>query len=452
MSSPAPFGASMAKTHFLFDADFKNLNHGSFGTYPISVQTALRQFQSQIEARPDPFIRHVQPQLIDESRRAVAALLNVPTNECVFVKNASTGVNTVLRNLDFKQGDVVVYFDTVYGAVEKTLVSLTETTPLQLRKVRYQLPISHDELVRKFGEVVAKAKADGLKVRVAIFDTIVSMPGVRFPFERLIEACRAEGILSVVDGAHGIGQIPLDLGALQPDFLTSNCHKWLYTPRGSAVLYVPLRNQHLIRTTLPTSWGFIPAPDSPATATSPLRSSSGKSAFEELFEFVATTDDTAYLCVPAALKFRSQVCGGEDRIYTYLEKLAREAGDIVAAALGTEVMQEPGLKPGEVSQLRRCAMATVRLPFAVSGGEQGPNTATARLTLQAAQAAEVAGEMQKALARDYGTFVPVFAHGGWLWTRLSAQVYLEKSDFEWVGGVLAELCNKVVRKFAEPKL
>jgi hypothetical protein len=184
-----------------------------------------------------------------------------------------------------------------------------------------------------------------------------------------------------------------------------------------------------------------------------MRSSSAKSAFEELFEFVATTDDTAYLCVPAALKFRSQVCGGEDRIYAYLEKLAREAGDIVAAALGTEVMQEPGLKAGEVSQLRRCAMATVRLPFAVDvpGGEHDPKTATARLTLQAAQAADVAGEMQKALARDYGTFVPVFAHGGWLWTRVSAQVYLETSDFEWLGGALGELCNKVVRKFAEPE-
>jgi selenocysteine lyase/cysteine desulfurase len=155
----------------------------------------------------------------------MASLLNVPTNEVVFVKNASTGVNTVLRNLVFEQGDVLVYFDTVYGAVEKTLVSLVETTPLKLRKVEYQLPISHEELVRKFLEVVAKAKEEGLKVRVAVFDTIVSMPGVRFPFERLIEKCRAEGVLSVVDGAHGIGQIPLDLGVLQPDFFTSNCHK-----------------------------------------------------------------------------------------------------------------------------------------------------------------------------------------------------------------------------------
>lgn len=37
----------------------------------------------------------------------------------------------------------------------------------------------------------------------------------------------------------------------------------------------------------------------------------GKSAFESLFEFVATSDDTPYLCIPAALHFRAEVCGGE---------------------------------------------------------------------------------------------------------------------------------------------
>ncbi|EAW14177.1 putative aminotransferase family protein (LolT) [Aspergillus clavatus NRRL 1] len=423
---------------------------GSVGTYPRAVQTAFQDFQSQAEGRPDPFSRYTQPRLIDEARAAVASLLNVRTDECVLVKNATTGVNTVLRNLEFQPGDVLVYFDTVYGAVEKALVSLLETTPLQIRKVPYQFPISHDELVARFLATVHAAKDEGLNVRVAVFDTIVSMPGVRFPFERLVAACRAEGVLSCVDGAHGIGQIPLDLGALQPDFFTSNCHKWLYVPRGCAVLYVPRRNQALIRTTLPTSWGFIPASTSPATAASTMRRSAGsKSPFEQLFELVSTTDDTAYLCVPAALKFRAQVCGGEDRIYAYLETLAHEAGDAVAAALGTEVLQEPGLKDGEVSQLRRCALATVRLPIAVAAAAAAGTGA--RATLLSTQVAEVVGDMQQSLVRDYGTFLPVFAHGGWLWTRLSAQVYLEKSDFEWVGGVLDELCNKVVRKVAVAK-
>ena len=143
------------------------------------------------------------------------------------MRNATTGFNTVLRNLTFQHGDVMVYFDTIYGAMEKTIVSITETTPLQARKVDYDLAhlTSHEELVDRFLRTVRAARADGLNVKIAAFDAIVSSPGVRFPFERLTEACRAEGVMSLVDAAHGIGQIPLDLGKLDPDFATTNCHK-----------------------------------------------------------------------------------------------------------------------------------------------------------------------------------------------------------------------------------
>ncbi|KAE8371388.1 pyridoxal phosphate-dependent transferase [Aspergillus bertholletiae] len=448
-----PFGAPM-REHFLFDTNFKNLNHGSFGTYPRAVQTALRQHQQDAEARPDLFYRVTRAQGIDKSRRIVADLLKVPVNECVFVKNATTGVGTVIRNLAFQPGDAIIYFDTIYGAVEKGLFSVAESSPVQTRKIEYQLPISHDELVTRFREAVRTARADGLNVRVAVFDLIVSMPGVRFPFETLVQVCRDEGILSLIDGAHGIGHVPLDLGSLQPDFFTSNLHKWLFIPRGCAVLYVPQRNQHLIRTTFPTSWGYIP----PSTLTAITPAKPGKSSFEYLFEQIATTDDTPWLCVPAAMKFRTEVCGGEDRIHAYLEKLANEAADLVAQALGTEVMQEPGLKGGEVSQLRRCGLATIRLPIAVVPNTTstaaitrvaGGNNGTSFLRVQAAAVPAVCAWFQDTLLRRYETFVPVFRHGDWLWTRLSAQVYLEKSDFEWLAGVLKECCARVKTEVGE---
>lgn len=68
-------------------------------------------------------------------------------------------------------------------------------------------------------------EASGGTVKLAIFDAIVSMPGVRMPFERLTQACKELGVLSCVDGAHGVGHIELDLGQLDADFFVSNCHK-----------------------------------------------------------------------------------------------------------------------------------------------------------------------------------------------------------------------------------
>lgn len=149
-------------------------------------------------------------------------MLNVDTDELVIVPNVTTGLNTVLRNLKFAHGDEIAYFTTIYGAIEKTLEYLVESTPVETVEVKITHPISDEDLVERF---VAVLKDHGSSIKVAVFDTIASMPGVRMPFERLTQVCRENGVLSLIDAAHGIGHIPLDLGSLRPDFLVTNCHK-----------------------------------------------------------------------------------------------------------------------------------------------------------------------------------------------------------------------------------
>lgn len=172
-------------------------------------------------------MRYQYEDLLLASRTAIAHLVHAPLDTCVFVQNATLGINTVLRNLVYEPGDVIVYFDTIYAACEKTIVSILETTPhVQARKVDgYEFPCEREEIVQRFVEVVKALQGEGLKAKVAVFDTICALPGVRFPFEQLTEECRRLGVLSCIDAAHGIGQIPLDLEKLDPDFLVSNCHK-----------------------------------------------------------------------------------------------------------------------------------------------------------------------------------------------------------------------------------
>ncbi|PGG96616.1 hypothetical protein GX51_07741 [Blastomyces parvus] len=446
-----PYGPPMLK-HFLFDPKYKNLNHGSYGSFPAVVQAEARKFQDELESKPDLFIRYLQPKYVDAARKELARLLNVPVNEVVFTKNATTGVNIVLRNLVYAPGDVIVYFDTTYPACEKAISSLMETTPVQARKVPYSFPTTHEEIMKGFIDVIQKAKSEGLNVRVALFDTIVSNPGVRFPFEDLIAECKKEGILSCVDGAHGIGHIPLDLGALKPDFFVSNCHKWLYVPRGCAVFHVPIRNQHLIRTTIPTSHGFVPNNMEVAL---PIPKETDKSDFVFQFEFVATNDDSPYNCIPAALKFRQEVCGGEEKIMSYCQQLAHEGGNLVAEILGTDVMSEPGVDPKVVgaSKIRQCALANVRLPLAVDDGSgRHVEKGSPYPVIKGKDAMAVAKWIHEKFIFEYNSAAPTFPHGGWLWTRLSAQTYLDLEDFRWAGNALKSLVERVGRGEAYAEL
>ena len=202
------------------------LNHGSFGTYPISVQKRLRECQALSEARPDNFQRYDYPILLDASRAAMASFLNVPVDEVVFVPNATTAINVVLQNLRFEEGQVILHLSTLYGSVAKMIEYIHETRGVENVNVGVEYPIDDDALVSKFQTVIRDVNfGNRRKVRVAIFDTISSTPGVRVPWERLVKVCREENVLSLIDGAHGVGHIDLGLSEVQPDFFTSNCHK-----------------------------------------------------------------------------------------------------------------------------------------------------------------------------------------------------------------------------------
>ena len=225
-SPKVPFGHSIRKTCFNFAPSYTPLNHGAFGTYPTTVQTRLRQCQELAEARPDPFIRWDIPQALDTSRAALASFLGVPAPEIVLIQNATTGVNTVLRSLRYEKGDVIVHLSTLYGACQKTVSYICETTEAESLSVEVHYPCKDERVIDAFKSAIRDVNNQpGKKVCVAIFDTITSMPGVRVPWEDLCKICQEEGVLSLVDGAHGIGHIELDLKGVNPDFFVSNCHK-----------------------------------------------------------------------------------------------------------------------------------------------------------------------------------------------------------------------------------
>ncbi|KAK0736264.1 pyridoxal phosphate-dependent transferase [Apiosordaria backusii] len=432
-SEPVKFGHALRDSQFLFDPSYRNLNHGSFGTFPLHIRNLMRHYQDQAEAKPDPFIRYTYPQLLDESRAAIAKLLNVPTETCVFVPNATMGVNTVLRNIVWNPDgkDEILYFETIYSGCARTVDYVVEYNRglVQSRCVPISYPCADADIVENFEKAVEEVEKEGKRVRLALFDVVSSNPGIRFPFEAVTAACKKHGILSLVDGAQGVGMVKLHhLGEVDPDFFVSNCHKWLHVPRGCAVFYVPVRNQGLIRSTVPTSHGFEAAVELTGgkKRVNPLPPN-GKGYFVAGFEFVGTVDDAPYMCVKEAIKWREEVLGGEERIMEELIKMAREGGKLVAEALGTEVLDN------EAGTMSASAMTNVALPLPaeeIKASGEGP---------------AVRAYILETLMEEYQTFVAVFVFQGQWWARLSAQVYLELEDFKWAGGVLKEICERVVR-------
>jgi selenocysteine lyase/cysteine desulfurase len=182
----------------------------------------------------------------------------------------------------------------------------------------------------------------------------------------------------------------------------------------------------LIRTSFPTSHGY----QYPGSV-EPIR----KTPFVHLFEFVATIDYTPYLCVPAAIEFRQKICGGESAIRDYCYELARVGGQSVADCLGTEVM---GNKSGSLS---KCCFANVKLPFII-GDHDGLLDSNLENSIRPADVGKLLKWFNITAVKEFDTYLQMGFHSGYIWVRLSGQVYLDLKDFEWVGPKLKELCER----------
>ncbi|KAF2231033.1 PLP-dependent transferase [Viridothelium virens] len=436
-----PFGREMRK-FFPFADDYMHLNHASWGALPTAILNVQRQFQDATERRLDPFIRYELPTHIVAARRALAALLHAPLNSTVMIQNATTGFSVVLRNLPWSAGDTIFYFSTIYGGCEKSIQFTAETTPATAQRIPLAYPLSDAALLAQLHSAITATRAQGLRPRLAVFDTVSSMPGVRMPFEALTALCRAEGVLSFVDGAHGAGHLPLNLARLDPDFFVSNAHKWLMVPRPCAVLYVREALQPLIRSSVPTSHGFRPSvrPGEKVRG-SPMPVDETETAFVANFAFVGTLDTSPYICVPAAVEWRARLRWegktGEEAVVAYGMWLARAVGRRVAEMWGTEVLSNGGCEGQEGRDtLGECCMSNVRLPLDVASIAEKWNRGDVDST-----GAKLVIWMGKT-GLEYGTFVQTYYYVGALWWRISAQIYLELKDFEWGANVIEKMCDR----------
>ncbi|MHB1244101.1 MAG: aminotransferase class V-fold PLP-dependent enzyme [Gaiellaceae bacterium] len=222
---------------FLLDPGVTFLNHGSHGACPAPVFARWQALQRELERNPVEFLSRRFDALLEEARAELAAFVAARTEDLVFVPNATAGLNAVIRSLDLEPGDEVLTTRHEYGAVTRTWefagATLVHAEP--------------DEL----------ADAIGPRTRAVSVSHITSPTALVLPVEEICAAARAAGVLSVVDGAHVPGQLPLDLERLGADVYAGNCHKWLSAPKGAGFLWARPEHQRWIEP-LVVSWGYGP--------------------------------------------------------------------------------------------------------------------------------------------------------------------------------------------------
>jgi isopenicillin-N epimerase len=373
------------------------LNHGSFGAAPRSVLDIQAELRARLEREPVRFFIRELEGLLDGARAELGAFLGANPDDLALVSNATSGVNTVLRSLDFQPGDELLTTDHAYNACANALAYVASRTGAQVVTARVPFPVDGPETV-----VQAVLGAVTERTRLVLLDHVTSPTGVLFPVERLVPLLQARGVDVLVDGAHAPGMVSLRLDALGAAFYTGNCHKWLCAPKGAAFLHVRRDRQEKIHPLVISHGRNTPRTD--------------RSLFRLEFDWYGTDDPTAWLSVPAALRaVASLVPGGWPEVMARNHALALEARKTLCTALGIA----PPCPEGMLGTL-----AAVRLPDAQRAPRPFLST----------------DPLQDALLEEASIEVPIFS---WpaapaRWLRVSAQLYNSKAQYDFLGQCLKE--------------
>ena len=299
---------------WLLDTSIAFLNHGSFGSCPRPVLEFQQEIRQRMERQPIQFFVRDLEALLDEARGALAQFIGALPDNLVFVPNATAGVNTVLRSLDFERGDQVLVTDHEYNACRNALDVMAESRGIEVAAIKVPFPIAIE--TQAIDPILSALTP---RTRLLLIDHITSQTGLILPIEKIVRELAQRGVDTLVDGAHAPGMIPLNLEQLGAAYYTGNCHKWICAPKGAGFLYLRPDRQKRIR------------PLSISHGANSQRTDRARHLIE--FGWTGTWDPSAYLSVPEAIRQMGRLLpGGWPALMHRNRALALEARQILCAA------------------------------------------------------------------------------------------------------------------------
>lgn len=385
-SATARFGRA-ARSEWALDPAITYLNHGTVGAPPRRVLAAQQAIRDEIERQPHAFlIRETanltvgrprrEPSRMRVAAKAVAEFLGARPDDVVFVDNATTGVNAVMRSLPLAAGDEVLVTDHNYGAVVMAASHAAGERGAVMRTVQLPRPVRSAESV-----VEAVARALTPRTRLLIVDHITAESALILPVAEIAALCHAAGVMVLVDGAHAPGAIAFDIPSLGVDWYTGNLHKWGWSPRSCGILWAHPERQPGLHPPV-ISWGY-------------------GSGFTAEFDWVGTRDPSPWLVAPEGIAMMRE--WGVEAVRAYNHDLAWRGAQHLAAAWGTRF---------ETPEAMIGTMATVALPERAGSSKD-----------------DVAGLRDDLWFQDRIEIQMHAAHGR-LHARLSGQVYNDLSEVE----------------------
>jgi isopenicillin-N epimerase len=304
--------------HWAFRRKF-HFNHGSFGATPIKILERQAAMMAAFNAEREDWLWGTADttsmlKLVPQAVNPLAEFVGADPADLVYVDNVTDAFSSVIRSLSLGTGDQVLVTNHIYANFPPPLKDLARWQGFEIVIAQIPYPVESD------GQIVAAIMGKVTsRTKLAIIDHISSPSAIIFPVKNIVAALKEKNVDTFVDGAHGPGQVSVDVGDLGAAYYAANNHKWLCAPVGSGFLHVRRDRQAEI---MPAVGSGAAHPDAP---------------FAERFVWRGTKDMSAHLMVPETIEYLAALHPqGWEGIRCRNHELAVAARNILADALGVE--------------------------------------------------------------------------------------------------------------------
>lgn len=266
LSSADPWDAVQAR--FPLSRDYVHLSSFLFASHPKAVAEAIEKHRRAFDANPALVVENEMTSRENSTRvrTAAAGYIGALPNEIALTDSTTTGIATLYNGMRLAPGDEILSTTHDHYVTQESLRLVAERTGATVRKAKL-----YEDAAAATVEGMTQALMKELtpRTRVVAITWVHSSTGVKTPVRAIADALAAaqasrdpkDRAVLCVDGVHGFGVEDVTMGDLGCDFFVSGCHKWLYGPRGTGLVWGRADALRKLRPTLPPflAWDYVRA-------------------------------------------------------------------------------------------------------------------------------------------------------------------------------------------------
>ena len=221
------------RNDYLLKKEYVNLENGYYCFIPQPTLNKHIDHIKKINLEGSFYMRNHR----DKDNRATAnrlsKLVNCESDELVITRNTTESLDLIISGFPWKKNDEAIFASQDYGSMQEMFKLTAKRKGIKNKIISIpNHPKNDQEIVSLYEKQITK------KTKLIMVSHMINITGQILPVKKICEMAHSYNIDVLVDGAHCVGHIDVNIKDLDCDYYGSSLHKWLSAALGTGLLFV----------------------------------------------------------------------------------------------------------------------------------------------------------------------------------------------------------------------